>query len=57
VKDTEEPEAAVAYEEDRIFHLYDKHELVISEPVHYGTWSGLADGMSYQDIIVAARRH
>jgi SAM-dependent methyltransferase len=57
VQDTEEPEAAVAYEQDRIFQLYDKHELVISGPVHYGTWSGFSHGLSYQDIIVATRHH
>jgi SAM-dependent methyltransferase len=53
VKDTEEPEAAVAYEQDRVFQLYDKNGLVISDPIHYGTWSGFSDGLSYQDIIVA----
>jgi ubiquinone/menaquinone biosynthesis C-methylase UbiE len=53
VKDNEEPEAAVAYEQDRIFQLYDQNKLVVSEPVHYGTWSGFSDGLSYQDIIVA----
>jgi len=53
VKDTEEPEAAVAYEQDRIFQLYDENKLLISEPVHHGTWSGFSRGLSYQDIIVA----
>lgn len=57
VKDAEEPEAAVAYEQDRIFQLYEENSLVVSEPVHYGTWSGFAEGMSYQDIVVATRRH
>ena len=56
VKDTQAPEAAVAYEQDLMFQLYDKHELVISGPVHYGTWSGYSDGMSYQDMILAIRR-
>ena len=55
VQDPQEPEAAVAYEEDWIVQLYDKYKLVISEPVHYGVWSGFADGLSYQDIIVAVR--
>lgn len=57
VKDTDEPEAGVAYERDRILELYDKNKLVISEPVHYGTWCGFSDGLSYQDIIVATRRN
>jgi ubiquinone/menaquinone biosynthesis C-methylase UbiE len=56
VKDPEEPEAAVAYEQTKIFQLYDRHELVISEPVHYGKWSGLPEGLSYQDMIIAIRR-
>jgi SAM-dependent methyltransferase len=56
VKDTAEPEAAVAYEQDRIVQLYDKHQLVISEPVRYGRWSGFSDGLSYQDMIIATRR-
>lgn len=55
VRDPDEPEAAVAYEEDQIFGLYDKNRLTISEPVHYGTWCGRQDGLSYQDIILAVK--
>jgi SAM-dependent methyltransferase len=56
VQKADEPENAVAYEQDGIFELYEKSNLVISEPVHYGTWSGFEAGMSYQDIILAARQ-
>ena len=45
VIDKDEPEAAIAYDERYIRSLYQKHGMMIMEPVHYG----------YQDIIVAIR--
>ncbi len=45
------PEAAVAYEEERVRALYDALSLRIREPIRYGTWSSAPAMM--QDIIVA----
>ena len=49
------PEQIVAYDEDRIVNMMRRHGLDIEEPVHYGTWSGRMDRVSYQDILVLHR--
>lgn len=49
------PEVAVAYAESRVRDLYTRHGFEIREPVHYGTWCGRADGMSWQDIMIASK--
>ncbi len=46
------PESAVAYEETFLRQLVGQCGLEISEPIHYGTWSGRVDGLSYQDIVL-----
>ena len=46
------PESAVAYSESYVFGLLAACALEFHGPVRYGTWSGRADGLSYQDIIV-----
>jgi len=50
-----EPESAVAYEEQYIRALFDKAELKVIEPIHYGSWSGRTGSLSYQDIIIAQK--
>lgn len=47
------PEDAVAFDETYIKKIYKKSRLLIAEPIRYGSWSGRADGVGYQDIIVA----
>lgn len=49
------PESAVAYAEQYIRSLYQKNDMMIIEPVYYGSWCGRGDFLSYQDIIVATR--
>lgn len=49
------PESAVAYEEEYIKNLFKKNKMSIIEPVHYGSWSGRKDYLSFQDIIVAEK--
>lgn len=49
------PEAAIAYREDYIRKLYRQNRLVIAEPIHYGSWSGRDNFLSYQDIVVAVK--
>jgi hypothetical protein len=36
--------------------LYARAHLEIVEPIRYGRWSGSADGLSYQDVVVARPR-
>ncbi len=53
--DKNNPESAVAYEEDIIRNLYKKHGFTIIEPIHYGAWCWRTNFLSYQDIIVAEK--
>jgi hypothetical protein len=46
------PESAVAYDETFLLQLLAQNHLVISGQIHYGTWSGRLDGVSYQDILL-----
>lgn len=48
-------EDAVCYDELFILNLYDKYKLTIKEPIHYGSWCGRRNFLSYQDIIVAIK--
>jgi SAM-dependent methyltransferase len=52
--DPREPEAAVAYGPGSVHRFHEAAGLTVAEPIHRGTWSGLA-GVSYQDIVVARR--
>lgn len=54
-KDASTPEAAIAYPESFIRDLYAEHGLCITEPIHYGSWPGRKDFLSYQDIVVALK--
>lgn len=49
------PERAVAYSESYIRRILSQHNLVLQEPIRYGAWSGRADGLSFQDLIVVTR--
>ena len=49
------PEAAVAYPEGFIRHLYSRHALSIADPIRYGSWPGRKDFLSYQDLVIALR--
>lgn len=49
------PEAAVAYDEQSIRELLVKHGLSLVEPVHYGSWPGRKNFLSYQDILLAIK--
>lgn len=53
VADASDPEAATGYEEDFILSLYAKHNLKITHPIQYGSWSGRENFLSYQDLILA----
>ena len=49
----EVPEDAVAYTEDWVRERFAAHGLAPVEPIRLGTWSGRADGLSFQDIVIA----
>ena len=50
------PESAIAHRESFVRELMAKHRLTLMRPVMYGTWSGLRDGMSFQDMLLIQRR-
>jgi SAM-dependent methyltransferase len=50
------PESAIAYDEGFIMGLLEKHGLALKQPILYGSWSGLAEGLSYQDILLLEKR-
>jgi len=50
------PEDAVCYDEPFILSLYERCGLEIREPIHYGSWCGRRDFLSYQDTIIAIKR-
>lgn len=50
------PESAVAYDERFIRRLYEKYRLNIAEPIHYGSWCGRENFLSYQDIVIAVKK-
>lgn len=53
--DEKTPEAAIAFDEEFIRNLFDKYHLEINEPIHYGSWCGRPNYLSYQDIIIAVK--
>jgi hypothetical protein len=53
VADASDPEAVTGYEEDFVRAVYDRYNLEIKEPIHYGAWCGREKFLSYQDLIFA----
>ena len=45
------PESASAYDENYVLELLRKHGLELSKPIHYGTWTGRNNGLSFQDLL------
>jgi ubiquinone/menaquinone biosynthesis C-methylase UbiE len=52
---TENPEAAIAFPEPYVRKLFSKFGLSISEPIHFGSWCGRQQFLSYQDIVIAKK--
>jgi SAM-dependent methyltransferase len=46
----------VAYDQEYILGLYEKHGLQLVGPVHYGSWCGRAEHLSSQDVVIAERK-
>lgn len=55
IADRHNPEAAIAYPETDLLEWLSAAGLPAVPPVHYGTWSGRADGRWYQDVLVVER--
>ena len=51
VVNPENPEAAIAYPESWLRDRLAAHDLVIREPIQYGSWRGIRS-ISYQDVVV-----
>lgn len=48
-------EAAVCYDEAYVLDLYEKYGFKVVRPLHYGSWCGRQNYLSYQDIIIASK--
>ncbi|HQK89119.1 MAG TPA: class I SAM-dependent methyltransferase, partial [Acidobacteriota bacterium] len=55
IADRRNPEAAIAYPEADLLEWLSAGGLPAVPPIHYGTWSGRADGRWYQDVLVVER--
>ena len=51
----EMPEDAVGFAESYVWDLYRRFGLDIQQPVHYGSWCGRKEYLSYEDLIVATK--
>jgi SAM-dependent methyltransferase len=49
------PEAAISLPQEYVETLHQKHGLAIQSPIHYGSWCGRSNYLSYQDIVVASK--
>ncbi|MCX5858664.1 MAG: class I SAM-dependent methyltransferase [Proteobacteria bacterium] len=54
-ENTNTPESAIAYEESIVKGLLEKYGLNLVIPIHYGSWCGRKNFLSYQDIIIARK--
>ena len=52
VLDRRFPETAVGIRESNFSHWYERSDLVLLPPVHYGSWCGRQSYMSYQDVLL-----
>lgn len=55
LKDVNDPEAAVCFDESFILDLYRRHGLKVETPLKYGQWSGRKSFFDYQDVIIAKK--
>ena len=50
------PEQAIAFDEERVRAWHEANGVVIEPALHYGSWCGRETFVSYQDIVVARKR-
>ena len=53
--DQRNPESATAYDEDFVVRLFEKNNLRVTHPIHYGSWCQRNAFLTYQDILVATK--
>ena len=51
-----DPEAAIAYEEERIVELFESNGMSINNGIKYGSWCGRDNCIYFQDIVVATKK-
>ncbi len=51
----ETPEAAIAFDENRLRGTIQSAGLRIVEPLHFGSWCGREEHLTYQDIVLAVK--
>ena len=51
----DDPERAIAYGEEFVLELFEKHGLRIAGPIRYGSWCGRERFVTYQDLIIVTR--
>ncbi len=49
------PERVIGYDEKYIRQLYERNNLSIVEPIHFGNWCGRKEYLNHQDIIIAKK--
>lgn len=49
------PESAISLTQEFVETLHQKYGLAIQPPIHYGSWCGRSNYLSYQDIVVASK--
>ncbi len=52
----EAPEETVGYREEAVAGLYAKNGLDVAPTIHFGSWCGRSEHLSYQDIYVVKKR-
>lgn len=55
--DLNNPEDALAFNEDYVRQLFGDSALKILEPIHYGSWCKRKNFLSFQDIIIATKEN
>lgn len=51
----DDPEAAIAYDEEIALQFFERCGLTVEPPLRYGSWCGRKKYLSYQDIVVAGK--
>jgi SAM-dependent methyltransferase len=51
-----DPEAAIAYREEFVTKVFEKHGVRIVRPIHYGSWCKRERALTYQDLIIATKK-
>jgi len=52
-----DPEYAVAYDEEYVIKLLGEYGLKVIQPIHYGSWCNRDNFVSYQDMLIVTKSH